>query len=436
MFKRWSMLIGSTLIAAFVFLIVWFVNGKRPAVETAKVTSQEIKASGEGIQCHMRETPAITKQFRDSRHAVAGVTCLDCHKAADDEHSTLHNGFKITRLVTSGACSRCHIDQYREFSRSRHGIPAWSAVAGIGDFTKEQIEEAKKYHPGAPTERGPNALAIAEGGGAIENGCAACHNIGQPNYDKSIGNCTKCHGRHEFSVEMARTPETCGSCHMGPDHAQLEIYYESKHGVQFRVRRDRQDLTVRPKDLTVEHQDVPTCSTCHMSGLGGIGMTHDVGERLSYYLFAPVSTKRPHAEIGMQKMKQVCLQCHAATHVEEFYKQAELVIPSTNEKVKKVEDLEKELRAEGLLTPKAFDEPIEFLIFNHWHHWGRTVKHGAYMGGPDFTQWHGNYEMLKDWVEIQHMAEELREKSKKGEEPAPLISPGTAGNEDVMQKAM
>ena len=39
---------------------------------------------------------------------------------------------------------------------------------------------------------------------------------------------------------------------------------------------------------------------------------------------------------------------------------------------------------------------------------GRTSKHGAFMGGADFVQWHGNYELLKKRVQLEAMAEELR----------------------------
>ncbi len=35
---------------------------------------------------------------------------------------------------------------------------------------------------------------------------------------------------------------------------------------------------------------------------------------------------------------------------------------------------------------------------------------GAFMGGADFVQWHGNYELLLKMTELQAMAAELRGK--------------------------
>ena len=37
---------------------------------------------------------------------------------------------------------------------------------------------------------------------------------------------------------------------MGPDHSQLEIYEESKHGVLFAAQRDQMNLRADPKRLT------------------------------------------------------------------------------------------------------------------------------------------------------------------------------------------
>ncbi len=86
------------------------------------------------------------------------------------------------------------------------------------------------------------------------------------------------------------------------------------------------------------------------------------------------------------------------------------MVYSTNRKVQAALDLVKALREEGHLTPEPFDEPIEFLIFDLWHYYGRTAKHGAFMGGADFVQWHGNYELLLKMTELQAMGAELRGK--------------------------
>lgn len=229
--------------------------------------------------------------------------------------------------------------------------------------------------------------------------------------DGSIGTCTACHARHSTSVALARQPETCGQCHMGPDHSQLEIYNESKHGVLFALQRNHLNLNASPKNLTTKDMPVPTCATCHMSGLEGMNVTHDVTERLSWWLFAPVSKKRPNYNLGQEAMKNICLKCHAKTQIEKFYREAEVVVHSTNEKVQKSLDLVASLRKEGLLTPEPFDEPIEFLAFDLWHYFGRTAKHGAFMGGADFVQWHGNYELLLKMVEMEELAKKLRSQS-------------------------
>jgi hydroxylamine dehydrogenase len=61
-----------------------------------------------------------------------------------------------------------------------------------------------------------------------------------------------------------------------------------------------------------------------------------------------------------------------------------------------------------LLTPEPFDETIEFVYSDFWHYFGRIAKHDAFMGGADFVQWHGNYELLLKRTEIEEMAEALR----------------------------
>ncbi|MEZ5330845.1 MAG: multiheme c-type cytochrome [Thermoanaerobaculia bacterium] len=266
---------------------------------------------------------------------------------------------------------------------------------------------AEALHPGA-VDRPANALAALEGGPAQTSGCQRCHDVGRPNADGSIGACTACHARHAASIELARTPETCGQCHMGPDHSQIEIYRESKHGVLFHTQRASMNLGADPKRLTTRDMPVPTCATCHMSGLEGAKVTHDTTERLSYWLFAEVSERRPAATRGAQEMQDLCANCHARDSIERFYAQAADVVTRTNDLVRRGREVIEGLRAEHRLSPEPFDEPIEFAYFDLWHYYGRTAKHGAFMGGADFVQWHGFYELTHGLAEIEDEAARLR----------------------------
>jgi len=397
-----SVFIGVALIVAAIVL-----NLQRPAVDTNEPTAEFVKASGKCAECHRAETAAIVVEFEQSAHSAAGVNCIDCHRPLEGQESLDHRGFTITTDVTSGNCKQCHQTEYQQFNRSRHAAPAFAAVRGSEPFTEEQIEHAEKFHPGT-VKRPANALAILEGEAATVAGCEGCHSIGKPNADGSIGNCTECHSRHLASIALARQPQTCGQCHLGPDHSQIEIFNQSKHGAIYHATKDRMNMDADPKELKVEDIFAPNCATCHMSGLEGMKVTHDLSERLSWYLYAEVSDKRPNYAGAQAEMKELCMKCHTQEHTDEFYRKAEAVVLATNEKVKKGADLYAQLKKEGLLTKQPFDEPMDFLYFDFWHYFGRTAKHGAFMGGADYTQWHGNYELLYKMIEMEEMAAELR----------------------------
>jgi nitrate/TMAO reductase-like tetraheme cytochrome c subunit len=392
---------GALIVGAF------FIQAERPDAATDQPSPELVKATGKCASCHRRETPAIVEEYERSAHVKEGTNCLDCHQPQEGQDSFDHRGFTLAESLTSKNCSQCHAAENKQFLRSRHAAPAWAAVNGAEDFTEEQIEFAEKFHEGA-VKRPANRLAQLEGEAARKVGCEGCHSIGKPNPDGSIGSCTECHARHEASIELARQPRTCGQCHMGPDHAQLEIFRESKHGVLFSTNKDEYNLDADPKELTVEDMPSPTCTTCHMSGQEGLSVTHNVSKRLSWYLFAPVSEKRPGYAENQVAMKQTCNNCHTSQHTNRYFDEAESVVRATNEKVRNYMSIVDSLREEGYLTPEPFDEPLEFKIFDYWHYYGRTAKHGAFMGGADFVQWHGNYELLRKFVELQDKAEKLR----------------------------
>ena len=94
--------------------------------------------------------------------------------------------------------------------------------------------------------------------------------------------------------------------------------------------------------------------------------------------------------------------------VDRVYEQAEKVVAATNQKVQEPRHWWTGCGEMECLTGKPFTQPIDFVYFDLWHYDGRTSKHGAFMGGADFVQWHGNYPMLAKMVELQSMAEELK----------------------------
>jgi hypothetical protein len=81
-----------------------------------------------------------------------------------------------------------------------------------------------------------------------------------------------------------------------------------------------------------------------------------------------------------------------------------------------------------LLTPQPFDEPIEYEYFDMWHYYGRTAKHGAYMGGADFVQWHGFYELVHKLSNIRAHADELRAKKTASAVPTTPATPNATPN--------
>src|SRR5215471_16174972 len=356
------------IVIAFALIVgALLVHRARPRVDTDQPNAEFVKATGKCAECHSRQQYSIVHEFEMSKHAGQGVTCLDCHQPqkGQEKDKIDHNGFQTTAHITPANCRVCHEQIYQEFVRSRHAAPSWAAVFGAEGLTAEQADFAENLHPGY-VKRPANALAKLEGPSAIGSGCATCHSVGKPHEDGTIGNCTACHTRHTSSVAIARMPRTCGQCHMGPDHSQIEIYEESRHGILFAAQGRLLNLSASPKSLTTRDMFVPTCATCHMSGINGLKVTHNPGERLSYFLAAAVSDQRPNHVQAQAAMKEVCAQCHTQPIYDRVYTEAEKVVQETNEKVKAAEAIVAGLRKDGLITGPPFSNPIEFVSFDLW----------------------------------------------------------------------
>src|SRR5690242_21430164 len=103
--------------------------------------------------------------------------------------------------------------------------------------------------------------------------------------------------------------------------------------MMFAAQEHLLNLDAPPKSLTTRDMFVPTCATCHMSGLNGQKVTHDPSERLSYYLADPITKPRLDHDRAQAAMKQMCVQCHTTPLIDRVYAEAEKVVASTNERV-------------------------------------------------------------------------------------------------------
>src|ERR1043165_7062821 len=71
------------------------------------------------------------------------------------------------------------------------------------------------------------------------------------------------------------------------------------------------------------------------------------------------------------------------------------------------------LYEQKLLSKADFDEPIEWTWYYLWHQEGRRARHGASMMAPDYTHWHGMYEVAdRFYVHLLPEARELAAKAR------------------------
>lgn len=466
--KRWIVAALSFLLL-IALLLVAYRQSERKLIEKREIpiVTSESKSC---VNCHKNDSPSLVKEWEESNHAKVGIGCAECHSAKEGEiDAWKHEGTYISALVTPLDCAQCHEKEYKEFANSPHAR-AGEIYAGLDNVLAEKVE-------GMP---GNNAASV--------NGCVQCHGsiikferdekgkvlrigpqrqpsidpatwpnsgMGRLNPDGSKGSCHACHSRHAFQAKVARSPETCGKCHMGPEHPQLEIYNESKHGIAFDANRGRMDLDKRGDwVLGRDYSAAPTCATCHISSfLSAQGLieggSHDVGRRISWTLLPVVSTKMnrviykdgykedyPEAkelpEIGDKVMTKeyvveneklvskqvprvvedimtwddkrenmigVCLNCHNDTFVDNFYEQFDNLVSLYNDKfAKPAQDIMNKLEADGIIDPKVpFQKNVQWAFWELWHFEGRRARQGASMMGPNYAQWSGMYEVSKQF---------------------------------------
>lgn len=402
------------------------------------------KESKDCITCHKALDYGLYQQWGTSQHHRAKIGCFECHAAQEGEIDAFkHEGQWIATIVSPKDCAKCHETIVKEFDESHHSKAA-RILGSLDNVLAEVVEGNRSFV--TPAFQGGNSAAAV-------NGCWQCHGsqvkvltggkldpatwpntgIGRLNPDGSEGSCSACHSRHAFSIEQARHPDNCGKCHMGPDHPQKEIYYESKHGIAFTAHKDKLKMGASKWVVGEDYYHAPTCATCHMSAtpgraatkdrpaVTGQDVTHDVGMRISWNNRPKVSVRPEVSDKKMglaganvnwmtrrDNMKDVCLNCHQTQWVENFYVQYDGLVHLYNEKFGKPGLALAGLAKHAKELPNVnFTHDADWAWWEMWHHEGRRARHGASMMGPDYTHWHGTYEVAKTFY--THLVPALRE---------------------------
>ncbi len=400
--------------------------GSLATVKTLQVNrhlSEEGKAC---IDCHREVSPGQVADWKESRHAHAGVSCIDCHAVPEDSPMAMRHANAsdtavfVSPLVSPKTCGRCHVDAKKQFDASGH-FRAYHQI-----IPKDSLHALVQVHEGQSIPELKDA--------PDETGCMQCHgteiqldehnrptpqtwpNNGMGNIypDGATGSCTACHSRHRFDIAEARKPSACASCHLGPDHPNIEIFNNSKHGHIYNTQGDDWNWDSAPDAWEPGDYRAPTCATCHMSGIGELSVTHNVSERLYWNLWAKRSDVRGSDDVlspllgdgpeGRRKMKKVCGNCHSSTHTDGFFAQGDKAVRLYNEGYyEPATAMLDELGERGLLKDNPWSDEFQITYYHLWHHEGRRARQGAMMGAPDYAHWHGFFELQQDLYKLQQI---------------------------------
>jgi len=383
------------------------------------------------VDCHRDMSPKLVGDWEKSRHGEVGVGCSVCHGS---DHTSADD-VKEVALPTPETCAQCHSQQVKQYKRGKHSM-AWTVMKAMPTTHMLPME-------------------LTEG----MKGCGGCHKIGTKTPEEiaqlkeqgggyGVASCDSCHTRHLFSVEEARQPQACQTCHMGFDHPQWEMYSSSKHGVRHKLKQ----LGKLPEDAAA-----PTCQTCHMEdgdhevrtpwgflavrlplpedpqwkkdqvtilkALGVLDMEGNPTKRLEAVKAAQVARLSEEAfQAERKRLLNVCTDCHSKSFAKGEMEKGDQMIRQADHLLAQAIREVASLYEDGVLRKPdsyaapypdllAFHDaptPIEHTLFvMHLKHRMRAFQ-GTFHANPDYALWYGWSEMVRDLAEIKTRAKELR----------------------------
>jgi len=101
----------------------------------------KVSATSENcVDCHTVTSPSLVEQWRDSKHALKGVGCVECHAAeSTDADAWEHEGTLVAVVVSPKDCSKCHADENEQFQASHHA-DAGKIIGSLDNVLAEVIE--------------------------------------------------------------------------------------------------------------------------------------------------------------------------------------------------------------------------------------------------------------------------------------------------------
>lgn len=385
----------------------------------------------ECVDCHKKVTPNIVSDWKLSLHSQNEIICSVCH---GEDHKTSDDFAKV-QIPTPETCASCHEERVEQFKQGKHAV-AWAAMKAM---------PTSHWQP----------MALMEG----MKGCGGCHKIGLKTEEEikelkksgagfGVASCDACHTRHTFSVQEAKQPQACQTCHMGFDHPQWEMYSASKHGVRYLLKQNK-----------TLHESVaaPTCQTCHMqegnhkvrTGWGFLAvrlpMPEDkqwAADRVSIMQALGVLDPKgkPTARLDVvkavdvarltqedwqkerDKMLETCNQCHSVNFAKAELEKGDQMIKEADHLMAEAIRIIAGLYKDGilakpdnyaypfpdLLTFHDAPTPIEQKLFVMFLEHRMRAFQGTFHANPDYALWYGWSEMQMDLTEIRTMAEEIR----------------------------
>jgi hypothetical protein len=269
--------------------------------------------------------------------------------------------------------------------------------------------------------------------------------VGRINPDNSVGSCTGCHARHQFSIEVARKPYTCSQCHKGPDVPAYKVYQVSKHGNIYSSLHDKWNFEHVPWMVGTDFT-APTCAVCHVSLIINedeeiiAERSHQMNNRLDKRLFGliyahphpksantsiiknsaglPLPTEltgEPASEFLItaeeqaerrENMKNICRACHAGSWVDGHFAMLDKTVETTNAMTLTATEILSSVWENGLASglpqgDNIFDEAIEKSWTEQWLFFGNSTRFAAAMGGADYGVFaNGRWYMSKNIMEM------------------------------------